>query len=54
MVGDGPLLNRFSSDTDVHVDDLSTYGDNSPPLILLDAVEWQVIRSDGVYVDGSI
>ena len=39
LVGDGPLLNRFSSDTDVQVDDLSTYGDNSPPLILLDPVE---------------
>lgn len=39
LVGDGPLFNRFSSDTDVQVDDLSTYGDNNPPLILLDAVE---------------
>jgi hypothetical protein len=38
----------------MEVDDLSKIGDNSPPLKLLDVVERQVMRSDGVYVDGSI
>jgi hypothetical protein len=38
----------------MEVDDLSKIGDNSPPLNMLDVVERQVMRVDGVYVDGSI
>jgi hypothetical protein len=54
VIGDSPLFEKFSSDTDMEVDDLSKIGDNSPPLKFLDVVGRQVMRSDGVYVDGSI
>ena len=54
MIGDSPLFKKFSSDTDMEVDDLSKIGDNSPPLNCLDVVGRQVMRGDGVYVDGSI
>lgn len=54
VIGDSPLFKKFSSDTDMEVDDLSKIGDNSPPLKILDVVGRQVMRSDGVYVDGSI
>jgi hypothetical protein len=32
VIGDSPLFEKFSSDTDMEVDDLSKIGDNSPPL----------------------
>ena len=54
MIGDSPLFKKFRSDTDMEVDDLSKIGDNSPQLNLLDVVGRQVMRSDGIYVDGSI
>ena len=54
VIGDSPLFKKFSSDTDMEVDDLSKIGDNSPPLKCLDVVGRQVMRSEGVYVDGSI
>jgi hypothetical protein len=48
VIGDSPLFEKFSSDTDMEVDDLSKIGDNSPPLKFLDVVGRQVMRSDGV------
>ena len=54
VIGDSQLFKKFSSDTDIEVDDLSKIGDSSPPLNMLDVVERQVMRGDGVYVDGSI
>jgi hypothetical protein len=47
-------MDHHTSDTDMEVDDLSKTGDNSPPLKFLDVIGRQVMRSDGVYVDGSI
>jgi hypothetical protein len=54
----GIFLNSFVEITvlaaPVEGGDLSKIGDNSPPLKFLDVVGRQVMRSDGVYVDGSI
>jgi hypothetical protein len=47
--------NRASSSISATLNSLSrVIDDSSPPLNMLDVVERQVMRGDGVYVDGSI